>query len=307
MGKINKPITRRLSNKFQVSKLEPADVKVEPTSSNGSTEKVAIKLKPTLVKNKQKVKPSEPSNDSTVKVDSKVKQIQVNPKSKVKSNEPNVKKKRNSKFYMKCLKSREEKGLILLSAKIETKIYKLKKALQKKGISGEEIKDIIRKKRREEELKMRKEEKHLCFKCRQPGHSMANCPQAGEQDSSDICYFCGSAEHRLFECLKWKQSGKKEQNLPYAKCFICGKKGHLTRSCAKNENGVYPKGGKCIICGSVNHMVKDCSKNKDKEKPEEEMILKTYGDVSQSIDADDFEMIVPMRSTPKGPNKMVKF
>lgn len=140
---------------------------------------------------------------------------------------------------------------------------------------------------------MRHELKHLCFKCRQPGHTLASCPQAGNDESADICFFCGSSEHRLHECLKYKLSGKKDQNLPYAKCFICKKEGHLTRSCKLNENGVFPKGGKCIICGSINHMVKDCSENENKGKPEEEIILKTYGDVTQSIDADDFTFTLP--------------
>ena len=29
---------------------------------------------------------------------------------------------------------------------------------------------------------------------------------------------------------------------PYAKCFICGEIGHLSRSCPDNPRGLYPKG-----------------------------------------------------------------
>ena len=29
---------------------------------------------------------------------------------------------------------------------------------------------------------------------------------------------------------------------PYAKCFICGEIGHLTRSCPDNPRGLYPRG-----------------------------------------------------------------
>ena len=31
---------------------------------------------------------------------------------------------------------------------------------------------------------------------------------------------------------------------PYAKCFICGEIGHLSRSCPDNPRGLYPKGNK---------------------------------------------------------------
>lgn len=217
-----------------------------------------------------------------------------------------IKRKRES-FYEKCAKSRKEKGMVLLPQKIETKIYKLKKALRKKGLDDGEIRDIIRKKRREEENKIDKEMKHLCYQCRQPGHTLANCPQAGNEDSVDICYFCGSSEHKLSDCGKYKSaSKKKEQTLPYAKCFICNKKGHLTSKCKDNEKGVFPKGGKCIICGSIDHMVKDCARNKDKDKPEEEINLKTYNDLSYSVDADDFEMSYQSKNNNKT-KKVVKF
>ena len=53
-------------------------------------------------------------------------------------------------------------------------------------------------------------------------------------------------------------------------------------------------------------MVKDCSKNKDKGREVKEVSLKTYNDVGQSVDADDFEMTPSMVSKGKGA-RMVKF
>ncbi len=297
MGKLNKKITRTLSSRFTVNKFKCVPIeKEEITTVNKPLPEVTDTKVASIAENPPVIS-SKPENGEN----------KLHQAKKDKSKKPK-KKGQNSKFYMKCAKAREEKGMIILPAKIETKIYKLKKALQKKGLPGEEIKDIIRKKRREEELKMRKDLKHLCFKCRQPGHELANCPQAGSEDAADICYFCGSSEHRLHECVKYKSADKKDTNLPYAKCFICKKKGHLTKSCSQNENGVFPKGGKCILCGAVDHMVKDCSQNENKEKPEEEIILKTYGDVTQSIDADDFTFTLPEKAKSTNKNlKTVKF
>ena len=247
------------------------------------------------------IEKNENNNNNNIQINNVIKSMD---KKKMLNQDKNRKRKVQKKsFYEKCAETRKEKGMILLPQKIETKIYKLKKALRKKGLDDTEIRIIIRKKRREEENKVHKEMKHLCFNCRQPGHSLANCPQAGDEESSDICYFCGSSEHKLSECNKYKSSGRKQENLPFAKCFICKKNGHLTSSCKDNQNGVFPKGGKCLICGSVNHLVKDCNKSKDKEK-QEEINLKTY-DSAYSVDADDFEMT--FSDSKRKTNKVVKF
>lgn len=34
---------------------------------------------------------------------------------------------------------------------------------------------------------------------------------------------------------------------PYAKCFICGEVGHLSRACPENPKGLYPHGNLCYM------------------------------------------------------------
>ena len=104
----------------------------------------------------------------------------------------------------------------------------------------------------------------------------------------------------LSECVKYRSSGK-NKNLPYAKCFICKKTGHLTRSCSDNTNGIFPKGGNCRLCGSVDHLIKDCKKNTEQM---EDISLMTYNDNPYSVDVDDFQ-IENIKSNNKA--KVIKF
>ncbi|KAF8325773.1 uncharacterized protein EI90DRAFT_2015627 [Cantharellus anzutake] len=66
---------------------------------------------------------------------------------------------------------------------------------------------------------------------------------------------CGSAEHTLKEC---KEKTDPQNPLPFASCFVCSEKGHLSGKCPKNENGLYPNGGGCRMCGMKDHLAKDC-------------------------------------------------
>ncbi|KAH9369461.1 hypothetical protein HPB48_014359 [Haemaphysalis longicornis] len=97
---------------------------------------------------------------------------------------------------------RESKGLLLLPEKVERRIYQVKKAMRKKGVPGEEIKQVVRKMRRKEELLFRRQLAKLCFKCRQPGHRVSDCPQVLQDpdEAVGICFKCGSTEHFSSAC-----------------------------------------------------------------------------------------------------------
>ncbi|CAG2161661.1 unnamed protein product [Oppiella nova] len=109
---------------------------------------------------------------------------------------------KTNRFRDKCLKNRMERGMILLSPKAEKKIYNMKKGLRKKGFEESEIKELVRKRRREEEIQYMKICSKKCFKCRQIGHKLAECPLNGNdcEEGVDVCYRCGSSEHKLSEC-----------------------------------------------------------------------------------------------------------
>ncbi|KAJ3330683.1 hypothetical protein HDU93_000263 [Gonapodya sp. JEL0774] len=137
------------------------------------------------------------------------------------------------------------------------------------------------------ELKRRTKLKQtICFSCRQKGHSSADCPQKLDTDlpvgTSDLpvtdastifedptalaarvaaaprtglCYRCGSTAHLLSRCTSRPDP---DNPLPFASCYICNARGHLSGQCEKNERGMYPNGGGCKWCGSVRHLAKDC-------------------------------------------------
>ncbi|NXR10361.1 ZCHC9 protein, partial [Semnornis frantzii] len=116
-------------------------------------------------------------------------------------------------------------------------------------------------KRRENRRLKRKETKKnsmVCFHCRQPGHGVADCPAVleSEEMGTGICYRCGSTEHDIGKCRA--KVDPAAGAFPYAKCFICGEMGHLSRSCPDNPKGLYAEGGGCKLCGSVEHFKKDC-------------------------------------------------
>ncbi|KAI8607714.1 hypothetical protein BC830DRAFT_1051550, partial [Chytriomyces sp. MP71] len=103
-----------------------------------------------------------------------------------------------------------------------------------------------------------------CFLCRQSGHSIKFCPRSPDAAKASasagnavegICYRCGSAEHTSKECRKKVHS---DNPYPFATCFICSQKGHITSQCPKNDKGVYPNGGCCKFCGSVQHLSSAC-------------------------------------------------
>ena len=84
----------------------------------------------------------------------------------------------------------------------------------------------------------------MCFGCRERGHSVSNCPKA---DGGGICYKCGMTNHITVVCTKKMKPG--EQEFPFATCYICKEKGHISKACPENPRGLYINGGCCKQCG----------------------------------------------------------
>ena len=122
----------------------------------------------------------------------------------------------------------------------------------------------------------------ICLGCRKRGHYLKDCPKlanngtalsdprqtshvigSNEGQSQLICFNCGSTEHALRACDRPK---KADGQLPFATCFLCKKKGHLSRDCPENTHGIYAKGGACHNCGSTAHLARDCPERSEEDK-----------------------------------------
>ena len=76
----------------------------------------------------------------------------------------------------------------------------------------------------------------VCFKCRQPGHSLRTCKEAGGEVKVMRCYHCGEPNHRTKDC------SQADKSFAFAECFVCNQVGHLASKCSQNKNGLYPDG-----------------------------------------------------------------
>lgn len=106
-----------------------------------------------------------------------------------------------------------------------------------------------------------------CLGCRKRGHFLKDCPKVNKDSLADntetFCFNCGLTGHALRHCTKPKS---KDGTLPFASCFICNKKGHISKDCPENPNGLYPKGGCCHICLQKTHLVRDCPERTEEDK-----------------------------------------
>jgi len=60
----------------------------------------------------------------------------------------------------------------------------------------------------------------VCLNCRKTGHSVSNCYRVDKNANNNICFNCGSSDHRLRDCLEERVSGGTQ----YATCmfmFVC--------------------------------------------------------------------------------------
>ncbi|NXL04303.1 ZCHC9 protein, partial [Mesembrinibis cayennensis] len=138
---------------------------------------------------------------------------------------------------------------------------------------GQEAAVALKKERRREGRRLKRQEMKknamVCFHCREPGHGVADCPAVLESQDmgTGICYRCGSTEHDISKCKA--KIDPAVGAFPYAKCFICGEMGHLSRSCPDNPKGLYAEGecsGGCRLCGSVEHFRKDCPEKQNSDQ-----------------------------------------
>ncbi|XP_075934378.1 zinc finger CCHC domain-containing protein 9 isoform X1 [Anarhichas minor] len=169
----------------------------------------------------------------------------------------------------------------------------------------EEVETALKKDRRREDRRVKrqndKKSNMLCFNCRKPGHGLADCPEADrdEEMGRGICYRCGSTEHEIHKCRAKVDPALGEH--PYAKCFICGQTGHVSRGCPDNPKGLYAQGGSCRVCGSVEHFQKDC--------PEHQAASNslTVPWLSNNMSADHEDVHVPLKKPKPKETKVVKF
>ena len=170
----------------------------------------------------------------------------------------------------------------------------LRLATKEKKMQPKLSKEVRRQKYVEEKLENERDlqkAKHLvCLGCREQGHMLKYCPRENLQ-SKVICFNCGSNDHPLRSCTH-ERKGNGE--LPFASCFVCNGKGHISKDCPQNKHGLYPQGGCCHICLAKSHLVKDCPQREqepEKKSSFDEIVLTTVGSYVGGDDLDNYNVV----------------
>ena len=194
---------------------------------------------------------------SSDEIDTKIARFEAK-KAALKGAENSTKRKNIIKMILKLKKNKTE-GKLFPSAKEKLQKAKSDKMRQmaKKLIKKQEM--LAEKKR--EKNKARRQN---CLFCKKYGHSIKECREKIDAGIvSGICYKCGKIDHALNDCPSYN----KIKGTPFASCFICKGKGHLSKDCKDNTNGIFYKGGGCHFCGSKMHKIMDCdARNSNAQK-----------------------------------------
>lgn len=186
------------------------------------------------------------------------------PKPENKSSEPKAKKSKTKIIKDKTGQVVQEgeglfQGFRVLQEDVQ-KLRDLVSELEKRKANPAEMKKVLKKERRKAEKSLANVKKNVCYKCREPGHQLSQCPKISEKIGK--CFKCGSSEHTSKDCVS-KLKGADAYK--FADCFVCKQKGHLAKACPDNPKGLYPKGGGCRFCGSVEHLKSECPRKSVKD------------------------------------------
>ncbi|KAF0301192.1 Zinc finger CCHC domain-containing protein 9 [Amphibalanus amphitrite] len=129
---------------------------------------------------------------------------------------------------------------VWMTADAVGRLKELRRQLKLQRVSEMVLKQTMKTARRREEMKRKRDAKRVCLGCRQPGHLIGDCPN--------------------------RAPGLKAPT------------GHLSRDCALNPNGVYPKGGSCKVCQRRDHLADDCPERREEEAAATAPRLATIGD-----------------------------